>query len=149
MLTLPIDGTRRLWFGRIRRPYAFRCPVVAGEYALLLVVGDDDISSDEQARLSEQFVRSGCRYAVCFGPSSSSWDDSIDMVGVMDEVDGRPSALVMTTWHDHEPIDETVDYFASNTESGGWSPQQFVVLVLGGTDEFEQSVLDAVRNRFC
>ncbi|MGK0155159.1 MAG: hypothetical protein ACI9SE_002119, partial [Neolewinella sp.] len=33
--------------------------------------GDDEISADERWNLSQQFVRSGCRYAVCFGPTSS------------------------------------------------------------------------------
>jgi hypothetical protein len=138
-----------LWFGRAHRPYSFVSPTGDEGYALLLVVEDDAISPDEQADLSEQFVRSGCRHAVCFGATSSSWDDSIDMVGVMDGVHGRPGPFVMTSWFDHDPIHDAVDLFADNTAFEDWLPEQFVVLILGGDDELERGVQDAVCRRFC
>lgn len=138
---------KRVWLGRSTRPYEFACPA-AGEYALLLVIADDDISDDEQVDLSTLFVRSGCRYAVCFGPTSSSWDDSIDMVSVMDEVEGRPSQFVMTTWHDHEPLEETVDFFAEHMQCKDWSAEEYVVFILGGSDELQNDVREAVRKRF-
>jgi len=65
------SGAQSIWFGQSTRPHLFTCPV-AGEYALLLVVGDEDITPDEQWELSEAVVRSGCRYAVCFGPTSTN-----------------------------------------------------------------------------
>lgn len=147
MEPLPSTGARRVWVSRISGPDEFRCPA-AGEYALLLVVGDHGLTTDERIRLSEQFVRSGCRYAVCFGPTSSSWDDSIDMVGVMDQVDGRPYQFVMTTWHDREPLDETVDFFAEHTHFDDWSTTEYVVVVLGGTEADERVVREAISRRF-
>jgi hypothetical protein len=141
-------GTKRLWFARLLRPLVFSCPV-QGEYALLLVLVSDAVTVEEQAELSEQFVRSGCRYAVCFGPTSSSWDDSIDMVGEMDGVDGRPSRFVMTTWHDHEPIEDTVRLFAEQAHFDDWSTDDYVVVLLGGTDADERKVREVVRRGFC
>jgi len=147
MNLLAVAGTKRIWFGRIVRPFKFTCPV-QGEHALLLVVGDDSVTPEEQSRLSEQFVRSGCRYAMCFGPTGSSWDDSIDMVGVTDEADGHASPFVMTTWHDHEPIGDTIGFFAEHAHFDDWSTDDYLVLVLGGTDANERIVRDAVRSRF-
>jgi hypothetical protein len=144
---IPTADGRRVWLGRFAASDEFRSPA-RGEYALLLVVGDGTIDADAQARWSEQFVRTGCRYAVCFGPTSSSWDDSIDMVGVMDEIDGRPGPFVMTTWHDHEPLEQTVDFFARDTRFDDWSPEEFVVVVLGGDEHVERRVLDAVERGF-
>jgi hypothetical protein len=135
---IPTAEGRRVWLGRFAASDEFRSPA-RGEYALLLVVGDDTIDADAQARWSEQFVRTGCRYAVCFGPTSSSLDDSIDMVGVMDE---------MTTWHDHEPLEQTVDFFARDTRFDDWSPEGFVVVVLGGDEHDERRVRAAVERAF-
>ena len=148
MILIPSTKERSVWFGRTVIPYEFTSPT-SGEYALLLVIGDDDVSPDEQWRLSELFVRSGCRYAVCFGATSTTWDDSIDMVGVMDEVGGHPSPFVMTTWHEDEPIEETVDFFAEHARFEDWSTSEFVVVVLGGTEDLATQVKEAVSKRFC
>ena len=133
-----VDG-RSLWVGRSQRPFSFRCPA-QGEYALLLVVIAEDVTAEEQGRLSEEFVRSGCRYAVCFGPSSSSWDDSIDWVGVNDELEGREGHFVMTTWHDKEPLEETVEFFANNMRFDDWVATEFVALLLGGSKGDEEEL---------
>lgn len=128
-------------------PHAYACPAT-GEYALLLVVADAEIPAEEQARLAERFVRSGCRYAVCFGPTSSSWDDAIDMVNVIDDIEGRASPFVMTTWHDDEPLEETVAFFADDTRFDDWAPGEFVVLILGGTDALEREVRSLLARHF-
>lgn len=148
MKPLPATGANRVWVGRVSDPSEFRCPA-QGEYALLLVVGDNRWQPDDQHRLSERFVRTGCRFAVCFGPSSSSWDDSIDMVGVLDLCDGQPDHLVMTSWHDAETLEEAVAFFAERTHFEDWSTREYVVVVLGGTEADERTVHEAIVRRFC
>ena len=148
MQLLPSRGNSRVWFGRTDRPYAFTSPCPGGEFALLLVVGDDNISPGEQGDLSLEFVRQGCRYAVCRGSDCSSWDDSIDMVCVMDEIEGRSGPFVMTTWHDDEPIEDVVEFFAVNTRFDDWAAQVFVVLIVGGPDDLEAEVRASVEKRF-
>ena len=140
--------SRKLWLGHAARPYSFACPTNGAEFALLLVVDDSTISPDEQANLSEQFVRAGCRHAVCFGPTSSTWDDSIDMVSVMDEVEGRTGPFVMTSWFDHDPLQEAVDFFADCTAFDEWVPQHFVAFVLGEDPDLERDVHRALLARF-
>lgn len=137
-----------IWLGRATRPYSFACPTGGSEFALLLVVGDSGVLPDEQACLSEQFVRAGCRHAVCFGPTSSTWDDSIDMVSVMDRVDGRAGPFVMTSWFDHDPLPEAVDFFADCTSFDEWVPKHFVAFVLGGVPDLERDVHRALLARF-
>lgn len=136
-----------VWLGRSVRPYEYTCPS-EGEYALLLVCADEDVSAEEQALLSERLVRTGCRYAVCFGPESSSWDDSIDMVSVMDEINGRGTPFVVTTWHDEEPLSDVVEYFARLAKFDDWSPPEYVVLVLGGSGQLEGEVRRALCRQF-
>lgn len=148
MRSILTTDTYSLWLERVTRPYCFARPTRGSEFALLLVVGDSDITTEEQASLSEQFVRAGCRHAVCFGPTSSTWDDSIDWVSVMDEVGGRAGPFVMTSWFDHDPLPEAVDFFAGCTAFDEWVPKHFVALVLGGTPDLERDVHRALLARF-
>ncbi|MGK0155160.1 MAG: hypothetical protein ACI9SE_002120 [Neolewinella sp.] len=70
------------------------------------------------------------------------------MVGVMNDVDGRPSPFVVTSWHDDEPIAETVEFFADNTQFHDWSTDEYVVFILGGPDELQADVREAVSKQF-
>jgi hypothetical protein len=135
------------WLGRVDRPYRFASPFQGREFALLLVVGDADVTAGEQRALSEELVRQGCRYAVCFGHACSTWDDSIDMVGVMAEIEGHSPPFVMTTWHEHEALDEVVDFFVDCTEIANGPPERFVILLVGGPDHLERAVRSAVQRR--
>ncbi len=137
---------RQVWLFRLHRPYEFLSPCPDREFALLLVVGDETVNADEQWELATQFVHQSCRYAVCFGHDCSSWDDAIDMVTVIEEVDGLPPRpFVMTTWHDTDTLQETVEYFAGNTRFDDWVPSRLVAVILGGDKRLEQSVREALR----
>ncbi len=140
--------SRTIWFKRATRPYAFVAPPGVTEFALLLVLGDEATSPEEQELLSEQFVRAGCRNAVCFGPTSGTWDDSIDWVTVMDDVNGRPGPLVMTSWFDQDPLEDAVHFFEHCTTVDEWVPQHFVVFVLGGDPGLEREVRNALLECF-
>lgn len=144
--------TRSLHVLELEAPYSFRSPVPGEEFALLLVVQDDAIDAESQALLSEQFVRAGCRYACAWGHDATTWDDSIDMVGVLDEVhDSGELPFVMTTWHEEVTPHEAVEFFANSTSFGpdeddpvGFEPRHFVVAVLGGTGA-DVRLLDLLR----
>lgn len=146
----PLHNRRgaRLWFSRIERPYSFAPPPDIGGFALLLVVGDEDVTPEEQSDLSEQFVRSGCRFAACAGVRCSTWDDSIDMVGVMDQVDGKEAPFVMTTWHEDQSLQDLAEYFARDMAYDDWRAENFVALVVGGPPELARRVRSALLRAF-
>jgi hypothetical protein len=148
MQFLPTAGHSIVWIGRTDHPYDFCSPCGGEEFALLLVIGDVQIVPVARAELSSRLVHQGCRYAVCFGVACSSWDDSIDLTSVMDEVDGRPGPFVMTTWYDDESIEDAAQFFALNTSFDDWKPQRFVVLVVGGGHQLEVEVRAAVEQAF-
>jgi hypothetical protein len=120
----------------LARPFDIRSPWPGEDFALLLVVRAPDIAPDEQVALSRQIVDAGCRYAVCTGVDSSSWDDSIDAAVVEADLDGRrpESKTVMTTWHNEEPLEQVVAFFLSHTAFEDFTASHRLAVQLGGTD---------------
>ena len=48
-----------------------------------------------------------------WGPNSTLWDDSVDWAYIQQSYDETLSAdeeFVVTTWHDDEPLEETIDF---------------------------------------
>jgi hypothetical protein len=137
----------------LTRPFVIRSPWPGEEFALLLVVRAPDISPDEQMALSRQIVDAGCRYAVCTGVDSSTWDDSIDAAVVEADLEGRrpESKTVMTTWHDVEPLPQVVAFFLTHTAFEDFTPSHRVAVQLGGTEQeslaLERLLLEAASGR--
>lgn len=141
----------QLWFEQLNRPFDFRSPVAGSEFALLLAIGDEVVGEDERWHLAAQFREQGCRYAVCWGHDCARWDDAIDMVAALREVEGRPQLpFAMTTWHERDTLAEVVEFFAEHTRIVGesWEAEQFVVVVVGGDAAFGAAVRAAVHERF-
>ena len=119
-----------------------------GDYAMMLVLERDVCSANDQGVMAKWIVRSGCRYAVCYGHSSSSWDDAIDMVGVMDEIDGREVASVTTTWHDTEELKDVVGFFADVVRIDGKAPDNYLVFYLGCNERMKGELACVLQDRF-
>lgn len=126
------------------RPFQFRSPFAGEDFVLLLVVAARFISPEEQAELSSSIVAENCRYAVCWGHRCSSWDDSIDFAFMSTDPNFDPpdERDVMTTWHEHETLEETAWFFMWSTTFDDFVPQNFLAVVLGGSE----NALDAARS---
>jgi len=118
-------------FLHLQRPYRFEAPA-ADAFVLLLDVSDTTVTPEEQTELSQAIAASGCRYALCRGFGCSSWDDSIDEASVLAEIEGRPQPFLMTTWHEHESLEDVLEFMLRNTAFDEFVPRAFVVAELGG-----------------
>ena len=80
-----------------------------------VIIVESPVCPPWQAAVSEWLVRSGCLYAMAWGPGCSSWDDSVDVANIEEfEFKEIPEdKFVMTTWHDDEPLRE-VFWFCKN-----------------------------------
>lgn len=130
---------RTLHVVELRPPYRFASPVPGEEFALLIVVQDPGVDAETRGALAKSFVEQGCRYACAWGHDATTWDDTIDLVGLKSEDEGEPLPFVMTTWHDEVTPHEAVFFFAKCTAFGpdeddpeGFEPRHFLVVVLGG-----------------
>ena len=121
------------YFVQVRRPYRFVSPAPDAEFAAMIVAQDADVTSDEMNAVARELVDSGCRYAVCCGNDSSSWDDAIDFADIArrlyDSV--TDDRVLLTTWHAEEPIDDVSKFFVMHTRFDGFEPRHYVILAIG------------------
>jgi hypothetical protein len=73
-----------------------------------VLVIEDDVEPEWQAAVSEWLVRARCHYMMAWGRKCSEWDDSVDYaaIDVFGDDASSDDSLVMTTWHDKEPLSE-------------------------------------------
>lgn len=84
---------------------------------ITLVIINAHVDIDWQWAMSQRIGLSGCTLMSAWGKSCTSWDDSVDMVQVMAEIEGTlpsPDHHVSTTWHDNQTIEETFEFLASH-----------------------------------
>jgi len=71
-----------------------------------VVVVEENVTSQWQAKVSRWLVKSGCLYMMTWGNNCISWDDSVDHANIEEFGYGDipEEKFVMTTWHDKEPL---------------------------------------------
>jgi hypothetical protein len=127
----------------VKAPHRYVTPFNDGEYVLLLVICDPDIPADVQDAISDQIVKTGCRYALCFGFGCSTWDTSIDSSSL--RANTPDERFIMTTWHDDEPIEDVVDFWWWNTTFDDYVPENFGVFIIGSDTELEDRITKRIE----
>ena len=86
-----------------------------GEPFRAVVAAEVAVSVTWMSAVSEWLVRSGCLYAMAWGPQGTNWDNAIDEANLEEHNFGEipEGKFVMTTWHDNEPLEE-VFWFCKN-----------------------------------
>ncbi len=125
------------------RPHRYVAPFDGVDYVLLLVISDSEIPSDVEREISSSIVRTGCRYALAYGCTCSTWDDSIDLASIDARV--PENRFVMTTWHEDEPIEDVVDFWWWNTAFADFVPQNFGVFYVGLNAALERRIMERIR----
>ena len=130
---------------QLRRPFTFESSLRGEVFAALLLVVDPTVTSEEKVSLAGQLVGQGCRYAVCTGLDSSSWDDAIDHAAVVAELDGTPTfGFVMTTWHEGEPLDDVVEFFFNQAMIDDAEPIHRLAIIIGEDEDRLRELREAV-----
>lgn len=108
-----------------------------------VVVIEDDVPLNRQNEISDWLVSSGCMYMMAWGRNCSSWDDSVDdsNLAQFDFQDIPDESLVITTWHDKEPLSEVFEFAKHTAHHENYNLTNCVILHLSPinkTDEFEK-----------
>mgnify|MGYP000139610883 CR=1 FL=1 len=126
---------------RSSRPHSIESPFSGEEYTLLLCILDRKIDGDERSRISDEIIKSGCRYAVCWGHDCSLWDDSIDWSYLAsNDFSDSSEGFVMTTWHEDDTIADTVDFWWHNTWFEDYVSNNLAIVFLGSDPAVEEEM---------
>src|SRR4051794_24250383 len=96
---------------------------LSSKYFRLLIAADTKSLSTEQiSRFSKDALTKGMVYCCAWGPGCERVHDSVDDTLVASEILGPrlfPPATrhdtVMTTWHNHETLDDALEFFVWNS----------------------------------
>ena len=113
----------------------------------MIWVVDTAVSEEDRARVTEQLVKQGCRYAVCAGHECEIWHDLIDWAFLETDTDFQPpnEKFVMTTWHEGESVEEVSEFFALNTSFDNFVAKNFLVLFIGRDKDLEERAAEAIK----
>jgi hypothetical protein len=92
-----------------------KLPEVVSRPHRAIIIAEVLVSEAWRTRVAAWLIRCRCLYVVAWGVDCEAWHDSADQANLeafsfSDIPDDR---LVMTTWHDNEPLSETL-WFAGN-----------------------------------
>jgi hypothetical protein len=141
---------KEIWLMQLDKPYAFLYPFDGEAFVCILFNNDPFISNEEQNKISEDLVASNCRYAVCAGDDSSSWDNSIDMayISTDENYDPPDDTMVMTTWHDDETISDIMFFGLNNTNFDYHDFKKYLVLFIGSKEGLRDEIEEAIKNEW-
>ncbi len=140
------QGDRRVWLVTLQQDEPFKSPCPGEEFAALVAVYDSTVTHDNRNQISDALIEQGCRYGVCFGYECSLWDDALDWAFMVSDPDCNPpdDRFVMTSWHEDEPLEDVIFFFLQATACGDFTPQNFIVLMIG--DGPAEEIAAAVRS---
>lgn len=123
-------------------------PTRSMPYVCLLWDHDGRLPAARRDEVARALLESGCRYAVCAGANASEWGATVDLASIRASSgsdDSAEDAVVMTTSHEAEGVDDVALLFVSCTNFGDHHFREFVVLHIGGTAKQRPAVVCAVR----
>lgn len=127
-------------------PYNFLSPFNNEPFVLLLITGEA-VTGDERLELCDQIVSSGCRYVCCFGHECELGHDTIDesYIATDPNYDPPEDTLIMTTWHDDEPLIDVMHFMIRCTSIDEDEPSHFLVVSIdGGVDQTD--IIECIQN---
>jgi hypothetical protein len=72
----------------------------------VVVIAEMAVDADQQSRISQWLVDSGCLYMMAWGSDSTSWEESVQLANrkAFDTPEIPDQSLIITTGHEEEPL---------------------------------------------
>lgn len=140
------SDSRRAFFLRVLAPgEAFASPFDGEPYAAL-VWATRRVPAAQKQRIATALIASGCRYVVCGGVESESWEEAADDAYLAQDLpEPVPDELfVMTSSHSREPEDDVAHFFVHATGMHR-DFARYLVLLIGAEDGVRTRLTAAVR----
>ncbi len=145
---------RKIKLVETSRPFEYLSLFPDEEHTLLVCAVDNSVSASERAKLSTEIVAAKCRYAVCWSHQCSDWDTAIDlayidMIGTDKAMNLPDDTFVMTTWHDDETIEETIEFWWMNTSFENYQSSNLGILIVGEDSALISKIRHIVSDLEC
>jgi hypothetical protein len=141
------SDSRRAFFLRVLAPgEALTSPFDGEPYAALVWATTRRTPAAQKQRIATALIATGCRYVVCGGAESESWEEAVDDAYLAQDLpEPVPDELfVMTSSHRGEPEDEVAHFFVHATGMHR-DFARYLVLLIGADDGVQARLTAAVR----
>ena len=87
-------------------------------FTVLIACDSDQLPEKELSDFAKSLLEKGAVYVCVWGKGCSRFHDIIDLVGVDMKISGSPcpaqrDGVLMTTWHEKDPLDEALWFLLS------------------------------------
>lgn len=92
-------------------------PIASRRFRLFVAADVTSVSTEILSEFAHSALKSGMVYFSAWGPGCGRFHDVVDEVLVEDSLDSRLFVAanehdkVMTSWHEHESLEEALDFF--------------------------------------
>ncbi len=95
-----------------------------------VVIIEDEVDWKWRDKISRWLVDSGCLFMMAWGRDCKLWDESVDYANIDDFPDGEipEDRLVLTTWHDDEPLEELFWFAQHSAHHEGIEQKRLLLL---------------------
>jgi len=110
-------------------------------FTILLCANFEQETVDSLSSLTNILIEKGNLYFCAWGPGCERAHDIYDETLVERELNGGKELLVMTTWHDDEPLEEALWFmlFCAMVEDEKWDNCSSIIITVGN-NQWRQKV---------
>lgn len=110
----------------------FLIPTDMKKFKCLILI-EREVSREFQWEVSKALVEAGCLFSLAWGIDCTSWDDSVDCAFLehYDYGEYPEDKFVMTTWHENQTLEETVEFAKTCTDYSEVTLDEILVLDFG------------------
>ncbi|WP_027580600.1 hypothetical protein [Bradyrhizobium sp. Ai1a-2] len=112
-----------------------------------IIIADEAVSEAWRNQISTWLIEVGCLYVVAWGIDCEAWHDSVDWANLdaFNFGDIPDDRLVMTIWHDNEPLSEAL-WFGGNWAFHPHIELSETIIIHAAQEERRSGILQAYHD---
>lgn len=134
----PDYGRRELFLAHTTQFSEWRAALEGRVVNALFIATERRPDAGDVSALAEHLIERGLFYVTCWGDGCEFVHDLFDEVDLdlNPPMDGQPYAVVVSTWHDDDSLQEALQFFwiAAAPDEGKESGPSFLALSVGSED---------------
>ena len=141
---------RDLYFVNLLRPenISNNLALSSPHYLCFIAWDSEDTPKDEISDFVTPLFMSGCVYFCLWGSGCKRMHDIIDEIH--ESIGSHDDSVIMTTWHDDEPIEDAIFFFLNSTceDEKYESTTNSSLAIVIGSNNYTETVRGALKDPF-